>query len=107
MKRTCRRVVLAGILAVSAGLVAAGHTAAKPAIPDPARFGAMTCQQLWYVEQQVLADGRVCLTTERARRAFRRSERCISSSEAILPGSSRDYLARLRKQARQKGCSGF
>ncbi|WP_370201479.1 hypothetical protein [Roseibium sp.] len=73
---------------------------------DPGRFGAMTCQQLWYVEQEVLAAGRVCLASERARRAFRRAERCISDDEAILPQDTRDYLDHLRSVAADKGCSG-
>ncbi|MEO1112681.1 MAG: hypothetical protein AAFY05_10125 [Pseudomonadota bacterium] len=74
---------------------------------DPARFGAMTCQQLWYVEQETLAEGRVCLISERAKRAFRRAERCISSSESILPKATRTYLDQLRRGARSKGCAGF
>lgn len=74
---------------------------------DPARFGAMTCQQLWYVEQETLAEGRVCLTSERAKRAFRRAERCISSSESILPKATRTYLDQLRNSARSMGCAGF
>ncbi|EAV42832.1 hypothetical protein SIAM614_15847 [Stappia aggregata IAM 12614] len=77
----------------------------NPAV-DPGRFGAMTCQQLWYVEQEVLAAGRVCLSSERARRAFRRAERCISSDEAILPPDTRDYLDHLRSVAKDKGCEG-
>jgi hypothetical protein len=74
---------------------------------NPGRFGAMTCQQHWYVEQEVLAEGRVCLKSERARRAFRRAERCISSSENILPVRARDYLETLRQSARAKQCPGF
>ena len=74
---------------------------------DPGRFGAMTCQQLWYVEQEVLAEGRVCLKTERARRAFRRAERCISPDEDILPLKARTYLETLRETARGRGCTGF
>ena len=74
---------------------------------DPARFGAMTCQQLWYVEQETLAEGRVCLTSERAKRAFRRAERCISSSESVLTKSTRSYLDQLRSVARSKGCAGY
>lgn len=74
---------------------------------DPGRFGAMTCQQLWYTEQEVLAEGRVCLKTERARRAFRRAPRCISDDETILPAKVEDYLAVLRRSARDKGCAGF
>lgn len=74
---------------------------------NPARFGAMTCQQLWYVEQETLAEGRVCLTSERAKRAFRRAERCISSSETILPKTTRAYLDQLRSVARSKACAGY
>lgn len=74
---------------------------------DPGRFGAMTCQQLWYLEQKTLAEGRVCPSSERAKRAFRRADRCISSSEAILPNETQDYLTKLRNVARGKGCAGF
>ncbi|MEM9635524.1 MAG: hypothetical protein AAGA50_29650 [Pseudomonadota bacterium] len=74
---------------------------------NPANFRGMTCQQLWYVEQEVLAEGRVCLKTERARRAFSRAERCISADESILPRKARDFLSQLRQVARDKGCSGF
>ncbi|WP_299481731.1 hypothetical protein [uncultured Roseibium sp.] len=80
---------------------------AQPLSTDPARFGAMTCQQLWFVEQKTLAEGRVCLKSERAKRAFRRFDRCISSSESILPVKTRSYLEQLRKVARGKGCAGF
>jgi len=82
----------------------AGGEAAQATTVNPSRFGAMTCQQLWYVEQETLAEGRVCLTTERARRAFRRAPRCISSDETILPPGTRDYLIALREVARQKQC---
>ena len=74
---------------------------------NPANFRGMPCQQLWYVEQEVLAEGRVCLKTERARRAFSRAERCISGSESILPKKARDYLAELRSVARNKRCPEF
>ncbi len=67
----------------------------------------MTCQQLWYTEQEVLAEGRVCLKSERAKRAFRRAERCISGDEDILPKKARSYLERLRGVARDKNCAGF
>jgi hypothetical protein len=80
---------------------------AQSLLVNPGRFGAMTCQQLWYTEQEVLAEGRVCLATERARRAFRRADQCISDDEAILPEKTQDYLQTLRKAARGKGCSGF
>lgn len=74
---------------------------------NPGRFGAMTCQQLWYTEQEVLAEGRVCLKSERARRAFRRAPRCISDDETILPAKVEAYLEQLRAAARTKGCRGF
>lgn len=80
--------------------------AQMPAV-DPARFGALTCQQFWYAEQETLADGRVCLRTERARRAFNRWQKCISDDEAILPKRARAYLQQLRTAARERGCRGF
>lgn len=96
-------VVLALLCPPAAALAQSLHV--NPAV-DPGQFGAMTCQQLWYVEQEVLAAGRVCLSSERARRAFRRAERCISSDEDILPPDTRDYLGHLRSVARDKGCEG-
>ncbi|QFT31844.1 hypothetical protein FIV00_15230 [Labrenzia sp. THAF82] len=88
--------------------LAEGSTAiAQSLSTNPGRFGAMTCQQLWYVEQEVLAEGRVCLKTERARRAFSRAERCISDDEDILPTRARGYLETLREVARGKNCRGF
>ncbi|MCX2722431.1 hypothetical protein [Roseibium salinum] len=80
--------------------------AAQTFSANPGTFGAMTCQQLWYVEQEVLAEGQVCLKSERARRAFRRAGRCISPDEAILSDKTRDYLKKLRAVARHKECSG-
>ncbi|MCV0429299.1 MAG: hypothetical protein K5905_27945 [Roseibium sp.] len=74
---------------------------------NPANFRGMPCQQLWYVEQEVLAEGRVCLKTVRAQRAFSRAERCISSSESILPEKARDYLGELRNVAKDKRCPEF
>lgn len=96
------RLVLTGFFWALTCLAAGGQTLSV----DPGRFGAMTCQQLWYVEQEVLAEGGVCLKTERARRAFRKSGRCISPDEDILPVKARDYLANLRGVARRKGCPG-
>jgi len=84
-----------------------GAVSAQTITVNPGRFGAMTCQQLWYTEQEVLAEGRVCLRTERARRAFRRAPRCISDDETILPEKVEDYLEQLRQSARDKGCDGF
>lgn len=71
---------------------------------DPLTFGSMDCQQIWYLENKILADGRICLTSERARRAFRLAKRCISEEERILPKQVKDYLALLRSTARGKGC---
>ncbi|PVB60917.1 hypothetical protein DCO57_14715 [Labrenzia sp. 011] len=96
-------------------LAGAGLTVVLTAFPalalsqstNPANFPGMTCQQLWYIEQQVLAEGRVCLQSERARRAFRRAKRCISSDETILSAKARAYLQQLRSAARDKGCAGF
>jgi hypothetical protein len=98
-----RRLVLAGSLLAVTTLT--GYT--QSFSTNPGTFGAKTCQQLWYVEQEVLAEGRVCLKTERARRAFRRAKRCISNSETILPRQTKDYLTKLRRTARDKGCQGF
>lgn len=84
-----------------------GAASAQSLTVNPGRFGAMTCQQLWYTEQEVLAEGRVCLKSERARRAFRRAPRCISDDETILPAKTEGYLEQLRKAARAKRCPGF
>lgn len=99
-------VVVLAFLSLWSGLTTSPLAQSRD-VPNPGTFGAMTCQQFWYVEQQVLAEGRVCLKSERARRAFRRSERCISTSEAILSRNTRDYLSQLRAVAGKKGCSGF
>ncbi len=98
-------VILAG--AGVAILLAALPAAAQSLSANPSTFGAMTCQQLWYTEQEVLAEGRVCLRSERAKRAFRRAPRCISPDEDILPKKARDYLARLRMVGRDKNCREF
>jgi hypothetical protein len=103
MRQAAGTTVLAIVLTVLSASVAAPQSLSV----NPGRFGAMTCQQLWYVEQEVLAEGRVCLRTERARRAFRRAERCISDDEAILPEKALEYLDVLRRTARDKGCGGF
>lgn len=71
---------------------------------DPLTFGSMDCQQIWYLENKILADGRICPSSERARRAFRAAKRCISDEERILPKQVKDYLALLRSTARRKGC---
>ncbi|WP_298986996.1 hypothetical protein [uncultured Roseibium sp.] len=98
---------LALSLVLLTGLAAGASAIAQSLSTNPGRFGAMTCQQLWYVEQEVLAEGRVCLKTQRARRAFSRAERCISNDEDILPTKARDYLENLRSVARGKSCRGF
>ncbi len=97
-----------GIVLLGLSCLLPGVPVAAQSFPTPVgNLGAKTCQQLWYVEQQVLSEGRVCLRTERARRAFRRAERCISPDEDILPSATRTYLAELRATARRKGCRGF
>ena len=98
------RILLFSALFVGEGV---SLVSAQSLSTNPANFRGMPCQQLWYVEQEVLAEGRVCLKTERARRAFSRAERCISADESILPRKARDYLGQLRQTARDKGCSGF
>jgi len=72
---------------------------------DPSTFGSMDCQQIWYLENKILADGRICLSSERARRAFRSAKRCISDEERILPKQVQDYIALLRTTAHRKGCA--
>lgn len=71
---------------------------------NPSTFGTMLCRQFWYLENKILAEGRVCLKSERARRAFKSAKPCISDDETILPRRVRDYLAELRKAAAKKGC---
>ncbi|WP_068416050.1 hypothetical protein [Labrenzia sp. OB1] len=105
--RRYRREVVRHVGALLAVALTAFPVAAQSLSTNPANFPGMTCQQLWYIEQQLLAESRVCLQSERARRAFRRAERCISSDEAILPKKALDYLEQLRNAARNKGCAGF
>ncbi|WP_417671503.1 hypothetical protein [Roseibium sp.] len=71
---------------------------------DPARLQTMPCRGLWYLEQKVLAAGRICLRTERARRAFKSARRCISDDEAVLPAEAQDYLASVRRARLEKRC---
>jgi hypothetical protein len=71
---------------------------------NPSTFGTMLCRQFWYLENKILATGRVCLKSDRARRAFSKADPCISDDEDILPGRVRDYLAKLRAAADVKGC---
>lgn len=68
------------------------------------RFGSMTCQQLWYMEQEVLAKGRVCLKSNRATRAFQREKKCISDDERILPPEKKERLHMIRTTAENKKC---
>lgn len=75
--------------------------------PNVSSLGSLTCQQLWYLEQETLADGRVCLKSARARQAFRKAKPCISNEERILPAKVRGYLAAVRNTARAKSCSEF
>ncbi|GAA0771859.1 hypothetical protein E1180_04265 [Roseibium denhamense] len=65
---------------------------------------AKTCQQLWYMEQEVLVEGRVCLQTERAKRAFRSAPPCISAEERILPAELKKDLLAIRQAAANKTC---
>lgn len=74
------------------------------ALPNVSSLGVLTCQQLWYLEQQVLAEGRVCLKSARARNAFRSAPRCISGEERILPLETQTYLAHVREASRTKRC---
>jgi len=73
--------------------------------PNESSLGSLTCQQLWYLEQEVLANGRVCLKSHRAQQAFKRAKPCISEEERILPANARAYLAAVRKAASHKKCA--
>lgn len=70
-------------------------------------LGVMTCQQLWYIEQEVLAEGRICSNSERARRTFSSKKKCISGDERILPDKVLEYLDTVRDVGKSKSCSGF
>ncbi|MEP3429693.1 MAG: hypothetical protein ABJN98_13495 [Roseibium sp.] len=70
-------------------------------------LGVMTCQQLWYIEQEVLAEGRICPKSERARRTFSSKKKCISEDERILPDKVLEYLDAVRDVGKSKSCSGF
>ncbi|WP_153768637.1 hypothetical protein [Labrenzia sp. CE80] len=67
-------------------------------------LASLSCRRLWYLEHKVLAAGRVCLSTDRARRAFGKAQPCISDEERILPERARDYLAEVRRAERAKSC---
>ncbi len=71
---------------------------------EPSTFGTMLCRQFWYLENKILAEGRVCLRSDRARRAFKSAKPCISDDERILPERVRDYLQKLRRAEADKGC---
>jgi hypothetical protein len=71
----------------------------------PERFTTLSCRRLWYLEHEVLAAGRVCPKSERARRTFVSAPKCISSMERILPSSVRRYLDSVRATARAKSCA--
>ncbi|RMX61899.1 YARHG domain-containing protein [Roseibium alexandrii] len=73
--------------------------------PNESSLGSLTCQQLWYLEQEVLAKARVCLKSQRAQNAFKRAKPCISDEERILPAKVRDYLSAVRETASLKKCS--
>gem|GEM_PF-1827784 len=72
--------------------------------PNASSLGALTCQQLWHLEQEVLAEGRVCLKSARAQRAFSSAPACVSAEERILPIETRGYLAEVRKVSLAKNC---
>jgi hypothetical protein len=89
-------------------LIAASAAGAQEFSPNVSSLGSLTCQQLWYLEHEVLAEGRVCLKSARARHAFQnRAKRCLSDEERILPARVRGYLAEIRKTGRAKNCPGF
>ncbi|MBD8875455.1 hypothetical protein [Roseibium polysiphoniae] len=70
----------------------------------PQNLASLSCRRLWYLEHKVLAAGRVCLSTDRARRAFGKALPCISDEERILPERVRDYLTGIRRAQRVKSC---
>jgi len=67
-------------------------------------LASLSCRRLWYLEHKVLAAGRICLSTDRARRAFGKALPCISDEERILPQRVKDYLAEVRRAERAKSC---
>ncbi|WP_289034172.1 hypothetical protein [uncultured Roseibium sp.] len=67
-------------------------------------LSSLSCRRLWYLEHKVLAAGRVCLSTDRARRAFGKALPCIFDEERILPERVRYYLAEVRRAQRAKSC---
>ena len=95
-------IVMAGMVSIFHGTPSAG---AEVGLRAPSSFPSMTCQQLWYLEHKVLAEGRVCLRSDRARRAFRNAPRCISPDERILSENEQDYLKQLRKVLKRKKCA--
>lgn len=104
---SCVRASAVAVLCAGVLLGNAPAGTALAANTDAASFGALTCQQLWYLEQEQLADGRVCLKTNRARQAFRSSKPCLSDDERILPRADKERLKAIRSTARSKGCQGF
>ncbi|MBD8890194.1 hypothetical protein [Roseibium litorale] len=71
---------------------------------SPERFSSLLCQQLRYLEAKVLAAGRICQRSDRARRSFPDARSCLSPDEDILPGPAKDYLVLLRQTIDAKGC---
>ena len=71
----------------------------------PERFSSLLCQQLRYLEVKVLAAGRICLRSDRARRSVANARPCISPDEDILPRPAKDYLELLRQTIDAKGCA--
>lgn len=97
----CLMGAVSATLAETRGLTPALVEAMK--VP-PQNLASLSCRRLWYLEHKVLAAGRVCLSTDRARRAFGKALPCISDEERILPERVRDYLLEIRRAQRIKSC---
>ncbi|MEJ8476709.1 hypothetical protein [Roseibium algae] len=97
---------LVSALACSSAAVAQNTPELAAAMRMPTdRFETLSCQKLWYLEHKVLAAGRVCLPTERARAAFSSAKHCISKNERILAAPVQAYLTKLRNVAGAKNCT--
>jgi len=101
-KKALRLMVLAGLGLGLAGF--APHKQAENMRRDTLSLKSLTCQQLWYLDAKIRADGGVCPATAREKRAFGSAGRCASQSEDILPMKVRTYLTTLRGVRRAKGC---
>ncbi|MEP0236294.1 hypothetical protein [Roseibium sp.] len=97
----CLLVALPNAAAETRGLTPALVEAMK--VPQQ-NLGSLSCRRLWYLEHKVLAAGRICPSTDRARRAFGKALPCISDEERILPERAGDYLAEVRRAQRAKSC---